>query len=576
MFKKKTKTNMLFLLVIFFSNSLIFSQSLESDDFYLKKLYTHTDSNNDSILYYAKKLKYSKVKCNILRAVNFEAKAYYQKGNFDIAAEKSLFVLKSIKINKKKCYKLNKLTALNRLFWIYKNQHKYQKAFEAVLKRKKITESLDKQDDLYNVSILSVYYNLAIIKNIMGYYREARIILNDAFPKLPEIYFNLNQNNYYANPEQGDYFLKLNQSSILNLIGKSYLKSSINSTSKDLDSAGIYFKKAHEVAKTFNPPHEDSETLYQMREAKVLIAKKKFLEALSLIRRFSANSKKFNTEQNINSLKAICFYQLNSSDSAIYYSKKYLFYEKLKASPKKKLTAIYDVLANQYYKDKKIDSAFKYSELTIRAIKTLNESKSKVNKSHYLHDFKGAQALNKIILTNNKKDKNLFILYGTVLFLITLLITIFSYLKNKKTNNKYNKVHNQFKNKPIKQKKVYLLDKNLEHKILKGIEELEETKDYLNTSFTIHVLAKKINTNTSYLSYTFNKVKKKSFKQYITALRIQYLIKKLEEDKEYQKYTIKYLAEKIGYTNASSFTRAFKKHQGVTPSDFISSLCEKN
>ena len=576
MFKKRIKAKMLFLLIMFLSDFFVFSQSLETDDFYLKKLYTHTDSNNDSILYYAEKLKYSKVKCNMLRAVNFEAKAYYQKGNFNIATEKSLFVLKSADNETSNCYKLNKLTALNRLFWIYKNQNKYQKAFEAALKRKEITESLDRKDVLYNISILSVYYNLAIIKNIMGYHKETRVILNDALPKLPKTYFNLNKNNYYANPEQGDYFLKLNQSSILNLIGKSYLNSSINNKSKDLDSASIYFKKAFEVAKKFNPLHEDSETLYQIREAKVLISKKNFLGALSLVQKFSKNSKKFKTEQNINSLKAICFYQLKNSDSAIYYSKKYLSHEKLKAISKKKLTAIYDVLANQYYKDKEIDSAFKYSELTVRAINALNKSKSKVNKSHYLHDFKDAQALNKIILTNYKNDKNLFIIYGIISLLITLFIIISSYIKNKKTTHKYHKINNQIKNTPTIQKKVYHLDKDLEYRILKGIRELEETKDYLDASFTIHVLAKKINTNTSYLSYTFNKVKNKSFKQYITALRIQYLIKKLEEDKEYRKYTIKYLAEEIGYTNASAFTRAFKKHQGVTPSEFIKSLCKKN
>ena len=37
-------------------------------------------------------------------------------------------------------------------------------------------------------------------------------------------------------------------------------------------------------------------------------------------------------------------------------------------------------------------------------------------------------------------------------------------------------------------------------------------------------------------------------------------------------YSIQALAEELGYTNASAFTRAFKKQIGVTPSVFLKSL----
>ena len=107
---------------------------------------------------------------------------------------------------------------------------------------------------------------------------------------------------------------------------------------------------------------------------------------------------------------------------------------------------------------------------------------------------------------------------------------------------------------------------------MSGIDELKKSNDYLKATFNINTFAKKLNTNTSYLSYTINKEHDKSFKQYITELRIEYLIKKLTEDIKYRTYTIKYLAEEIGYTNASAFTRAFKKYKGITPSEFIKGL----
>jgi AraC-like DNA-binding protein len=565
-----------FLFVIFFlSSCFLFSQKSKNDDFYLKKLYKYTNINNDSILFYAKKLKRSKINCNVLRAINFEAKAYYQKENFSLAIKKSLVVIKKIKGKKADCYKLNKITALNRLFWVYKNQNKYQKAFKVALERKEITESLDKKNDIYNLCILSVYNNLAIIKSMMGYYRESRRILKGALTKLPKIHHNLTQNNYYANSDQADYFLKLNQSYTLNLIGVSYLESGIESNLKELDSASLYFKKAFEVAKKFYPPHKDSEAAYQIREVGVLIAKKKFEEALNLIQKFDVNSKRLHIEQNVNSLKAICFYELKNSDSAIYYSKKYLAFQKKDITPKQKSAVIYDVLANQYYKNKQIDSAFKYSELTVLAIKTLNRSKFKLNKSYYLHDFKNVEALNKILISKNKSTKNSFITYAAILLIIAFFITFFFYRKSKKTTLKFDKINNQIQNTQVLEKTAYNLNVELENKILSGINELEKSTDYLDSSFNINVLAKKINTNTSYLSYTINKIKNKSFKQYITELKIEYLIKKLKLDKKYRKYTIKYLAEEIGYTSASAFTRAFKKHKGIIPSEFIKSLSEE-
>ncbi|MFQ3181962.1 MAG: AraC-like DNA-binding protein [Polaribacter sp.] len=569
------RKNLLF--VIFFLNScFLLSQKSENDDFYLKKLYKYTNINNDSILFYAKKLKHSKINCNILRAINFEAKAYYQKEDFILATEKSLDVIKKIKGKKAECYKLNKLTALNRLFWVYKNQNKYQKAFKVALEKKEINESLDKKSDIYSLNILSIYNNLAIIKSVMGYHRESRLILKDVLPQLPKIYDNLTKNNYYPNSDQGDYFLKINQSYTLNLIGESYLEAGIESNLRELDSASMYFKKAFEVAKTFYPAHKDSEAAYQIREVGVLIAKENFKEALNLIQKFHTNSKSLHIEQNVNSLKAICFYELKNSDSAIYYSKKYLAYQKRNKTDKQKSAVIYDLLANQYHKNKQIDSAFKYSELTVLAIKTLNKSKSKVNKSYYLHDFKNVEALNKILISKNKSTKNSFIIYAAILLIMAFFITLFFYRKNKKITIEFDKINDQVQNTQVLEKTTYKLNVALENKILRGINELEKSKDYLDSSFNINVLAKKINTNTTYLSYTINKIKNKSFKQYVTELKIEYLIKKLKIDKNYRKYTIKYLADEIGYTSASAFTRAFKKHKGITPSEFIKSLSEKN
>tara|TARA_B100000809_G_scaffold187565_1_gene185869 strand:+ start:32584 stop:34272 length:1689 start_codon:yes stop_codon:yes gene_type:complete len=557
------KKKIFFLLILFLYAGLISSQKLEKDNFYLKKITSFTDTNNDSLIYYAKKLKGSKNVCNFYHAINLEAKAYYQKNNINLAKEKTLFVLENLKNRNEYCLKRKKITALNRLFWIYKNQTQFQEAFDVLLKRIEIINSLEIKDNYYTANLISAENNLAIIKTVLGLHEEARTILKEILPKLPAIYNDLHKS---------DYFLKLNITSTLNTIGESYLETSKNSNSSHLDSAGVYFKRAFLIAKTFNLPHENSKTLYQLREAEVLIAKNKFKEALILIQKSSSNSDQFKTTQNINSLKTICYYKLKNNDSTLYYSRQFLKTYTNKTRIKKRLISIYDILANQYFKNKQIDSAYKYSELTINELNILSKNKNEVNKSHYLYDYKNAQKLNNLLLKKEKGNRSVFISSTLTIILLGFLIVYLLFKRNKKIANDLIDIRIEIDEKPLPQKKEYNIDETLEKKLLKGIYELKKSKDFLDPDFSINVLSKKLNTNTSYLSYIINKEFNQSFKQYITELRIEYLIIKLTEERKYRNYTIKSLAEEVGYTNASAFTRAFKKYKGSTPSDFIKCL----
>lgn len=412
---------------------------------------------------------------------------------------------------------------------------------------------------------------MAIIKDILGFYKESRIIYKETYTKLPSIYNQLLQEQYYLNTKESNYFLRVNQSYILNLLGESYLNYSPNFNSKELDSASIYFKRAYEVAQKFDPPHKNTTTLYNLKKAEVLIARKEYQKSLNLIEEYVKNAEKFNVSQKVNSLKAICFSNLQQSDSSFYYSKQYL--KNYTGNNKKKLIAIYDILSNHYYLEKKLDSAFKYSELTIGELKLFEKNKNEVNKSHYLHDYNEIQKLNNQIIKNGKKNTDVFIILIIFIFVLAILIIFFVFKKNKNTKRELNNIESTIKNKTNNTSKtVYNIDKELEENILKGLLELKGSKDFLESTFNIQVFAKKLKTNTSYISYILNKEYNKSFKEFLTDLRLEHLIKKLKTNTEYKKYTIKFLAEEVGYTNASAFTRAFKKHKGITPSQFIKNL----
>ena len=123
-----------------------------------------------------------------------------------------------------------------------------------------------------------------------------------------------------------------------------------------------------------------------------------------------------------------------------------------------------------------------------------------------------------------------------------------------------------------KSKKEYSIDLQLEKMVLEELKKFEKSQLYLDSTFNINKLAKKLNTNTSYLSSIINEKKGKTFKQYITELRMSHLIKIIQKDSKYKRYTIHALGEEIGYTNASSFSRSFKNYTGKTPTEYLKTI----
>lgn len=111
-----------------------------------------------------------------------------------------------------------------------------------------------------------------------------------------------------------------------------------------------------------------------------------------------------------------------------------------------------------------------------------------------------------------------------------------------------------------------------ENEILNKLKDLEEKKYYLNQNFTQQQVAKKIKTNTTYLSYVVNKHYGKSFGGYYNELRINYIINEIINNSKFREYTTQAIAESAGFKNADSFTTSFKKKTGLTPFQFINEI----
>ncbi|MBE7051569.1 MAG: helix-turn-helix transcriptional regulator [Ruminococcaceae bacterium] len=88
--------------------------------------------------------------------------------------------------------------------------------------------------------------------------------------------------------------------------------------------------------------------------------------------------------------------------------------------------------------------------------------------------------------------------------------------------------------------------------------------NYANASLSIPVIAKQFNIHPNYLSSIFKSNTNSTIIEYLSQVRIASAKKYLTESD----LTIKDIALKIGYNNSHTFTRIFKKFEGVTPSDY--------
>lgn len=179
--------------------------------------------------------------------------------------------------------------------------------------------------------------------------------------------------------------------------------------------------------------------------------------------------------------------------------------------------------------------------------------------------------LEKVISKDQSKNSFFTILILFLLLFITPLFFFYYKRKKEKTHAKSLKNFYQIIRNNTIQKETKIKDKIIQN-IIEGLQKLENDKFFLNVECTAYNTAKKIKTNTTYLSKVMNSHYHKSFNTYINELRIKYVIQKLKNDKRYLSYSIQSISEEIGYKSQDSFTKAFKVYTGILPSVYIKNL----
>jgi AraC-like DNA-binding protein len=128
--------------------------------------------------------------------------------------------------------------------------------------------------------------------------------------------------------------------------------------------------------------------------------------------------------------------------------------------------------------------------------------------------------------------------------------------------------------KPIIEKNCFKDDeKNADKKILfdKINTLIDHKKLFTEPKLNVEFLANEADINATKLSTVIKQFSNKNFNDYINEFRID-LAKELLKNKDYKNYTITSIGLESGFNSKSSFYATFKKHTGLTPTEYQKSL----
>ena len=183
----------------------------------------------------------------------------------------------------------------------------------------------------------------------------------------------------------------------------------------------------------------------------------------------------------------------------------------------------------------------------------------------------------------NKNDKNQFLLY-LISFIAIVLITllIWYYRKQRLYKKRFEELlqgdttTNLNTQKTIELNKAEIdISEEIIQDVLVKLDKFESDLGFLKLNLTVAVLAKEFDTNSKYFSKIINAYKGKSFTTYINDLRVKHVVDELKNKPKFRKYTIKTIANEIGFNTSEAFSKSFYKTTGIYPSFFIKQL-DKN
>ena len=175
---------------------------------------------------------------------------------------------------------------------------------------------------------------------------------------------------------------------------------------------------------------------------------------------------------------------------------------------------------------------------------------------------------------NNLKTKGVKALLLVLTFAVAF--AVFQVIKRRYYQRKLEEIIQSIEGKPSKDQKIKVeldgISKDVLEDILEKLSSFEAENQFLDAKLTLNGLAKKLNTNSSYLSKVVNLSKEENFSKYLNRLRIEYITRELIKNKKMRNFTVKAIAFEAGFNNAETFSKSFRESNGMYPSRFIKQL----
>lgn len=392
-----------------------------------------------------------------------------------------------------------------------------------------------------------------------------------------------------------------------------------------------YSEKGLEISKTISDTliAHNIQGMALQEMAYYEIDRKKYKKSIQYIQRSQAHfnnikkDKDFFTSTN-EQLLGLSYYHLKNIETSLFHYEKAL--NLVKDVPENQLTGyIYNGLANVYLEKNDLIKAKKYLDLAQKVadkaehlelkkevystveqyyIKTKDIEKLKdlglkkdtldrkiTSKTRQFIDESYTNLDKKIIKAEKKStQKNYLIIITGLLVILVLALYIRSKIQQRKNIEKFKEILRRSNEKPklaepivVKEVKIedtdiesseatVLMTSETEEKLLAKLNKFEKSNLFNNKNISLPFLAGRFETNTKYLSYVINTHKEKDFNNYINELRINYIIEKLKNEPQYRNYKMASLAEEIGFSSHSKFSKVFKKVTSLSPSLFIKYL----
>ncbi|TCI84470.1 helix-turn-helix domain-containing protein [Tenacibaculum sp. M341] len=264
------------------------------------------------------------------------------------------------------------------------------------------------------------------------------------------------------------------------------------------------------------------------------------------------------------------------------------FYNKaLKYTTLEETIAVYNNLRELYIEKGEYKKAMMKNDVYLKLKDSLDNLKVKQEIADITQKYEADKKELTIEILNNenknneliikRQQTNLLFFIALLLFAVLILATVFYFYKKEEKQKhvlflKNRELAKELTNNEKEKTETTVIEELKKKEIYNAILKLIASEFYLEKEITLVKMAKKMNTNTSYLSKIINESYQQSFSSFINELRVSYVLKSIENSYEYRNLTIDHIADLAGFASSNTFYRAFKKVTGLTPSYYIKKM----